>query len=170
MLVGRNPVPNFLTDNIKVWELLSGLTLKHTCWTYVKLFQRAHDGRGAFLALCDHYLGPNNVDNMASLAEKKLPMTMYTGEHHCWTFEKYVTLHKDQHSMLEGLTEHGYAGINEQSKVRYLLNGIKTHDLNMINGQILATAALRNNFDACVTLFRDYLLQDKADKVTNMQP
>ena len=27
-------------------------------------------------------------------------------------------------------------------------------------------AALRNDFDACVTLFRDYLLQIKADKVT----
>ena len=27
-------------------------------------------------------------------------------------------------------------------------------------------AALRNNFDACVTLFRDYLLQVKDDKVT----
>ena len=36
----------------------------------------------------------------------------------------------------------------------------------MIKGQILATAALRNDFDACVTLFRDYLLQVKADKVT----
>ena len=36
----------------------------------------------------------------------------------------------------------------------------------MIKGQILATAALCNDFDACVTLFRDYLLQVKADKVT----
>ena len=117
------------------------------------------------LALRYHYLGPNNVDNMASLAEKKLAMTTYTGELCCWTFEKYVTLHKDQHSILEGLTKHGYAGIDERSKVRYLLDGIKTDDLNMIKGQILATATLRNDFDACVTLFRDYLLQIKADKV-----
>ena len=171
--VGGNPVPNFLADNIKVWELLSGLMRKHTCWTYVKPFQRARDGRGAFLALRDHYLGPNNVDNMASLAEKKLAMTTYTGERRTytgerrrWTFEKYVTLHKDQHSILEGLTEHGYAGIDKRSKVRYLLDGIKTDDLNVIKGQILASAALRNDFDACVTLFRDYLLQVKADKVT----
>ena len=164
--VGGNPVPNFLADNIKVWELLSGLTRKHTCWMYVKPFQRARDGRGAFLALRDHYLGPNNVDNMTSLAEKKLAMTAYTGECHRWTFEKYVTLHKDKHSILEGLTEHGYAGIDKRSKVRYLLDGIKTDNLNMIKGQILATAALRNNFDACVMLFRDYLLQLKADKVT----
>ena len=164
--VGGNPVPNFLADNIKVWELLSGLTRKHTCWTYVKPFQRARDGRGAFLALRNHYLGPNNVDNMASLAEKKLAMTTYTGERHRWTFEKYVMLHKDQHSILEGLTEHGYVGIDERSKVRYLLDGIKTDDLNVIKGQILATATLRNDFDACVTLFRDYLLQIKADKVT----
>ena len=32
--VGGNPVPNFLADNIKVWELLSGLKRKHICWTY----------------------------------------------------------------------------------------------------------------------------------------
>ena len=89
------------------------MTCKHTCWTYIKPFQRARDGRGAFLALQNHYLGPNNIDNMASLAEKKLAMTTYTGEHHRRTFEKYVTLHKDQHSILEGLTEHGYAGIDE---------------------------------------------------------
>ena len=65
------------------------------------------------MALRDHYLGLNNVDNMVSLAEKKLAMTTYTGERRHWTFEKYVTLHKDQHSILEGLTEHGYAGIDE---------------------------------------------------------
>ena len=133
---------------------------------YVKTFQRARDGRGAFLALRDHYLGPNNVDNMDSQAEKKLTMTTYTGERCCWTFEKHVTLHKDQHSILERLTKHGYAGIDEQSKVRYLLDGIKTDDLNVIKGQILAMVALRNDFDTCVMLFRDYLLQVKADKVT----
>ena len=103
---------------------------------------------------------------MASLVEKKLAMMMYTGERHHWTFEKYITLHKDQHSIMEGLTEYSYAGIDEHSKVWYLLDGIKMDDLNVIKGQILATAALRNDFDACVTLFRDYLLQVKADKVT----
>ena len=67
---GGNLVPNFLTGSIKVWELLSGLTQTHACWTYVKPFQCAcdGDGRGGFLALCDHYLGPNNVGNMALLA------------------------------------------------------------------------------------------------------
>ena len=146
-------MPNFLADNIKVWELLSGLKHKHTCWMYVKPFQCARDGRGAFLALQNHYLGPNNVDNMASLTEKKLAMTTYTGEHRRWTFEKYVKLHKDQHSILEGLTEHGYAGIDERSKVRYLLDGIKKDDLNVIKGQIMATAALHKDFDECLTLF-----------------
>ena len=92
-------------------------------------------------------------------------MTTYTGERHHWTFEKYVTLHKDQRSILEGLTKHGYAGIDERSKVRYLIDGTKVDDLNVIKGQILATAALRNDFDVCVILFRDYLLQVKADKV-----
>ena len=66
---------------------------------------------------------------MASIAEKKLAMMTYTGECRRWTFEKYVMLHKDQHSILEGLTKHGYAGIDKRSKVRYLLDGIKMDDL-----------------------------------------
>ena len=64
------------------------------------------------------------------------------------------------------LTKHGYAGIDEHSKIRYLQDGIKMlDDLNMIKGQILAMAVLCNDFDMCVMLFRDYLLQVKADKV-----
>ena len=62
--------------------------------------------------------------------------------------------------------EHSYAGIDEHLKVHYLLDGIKMDDLSMIKGQILAMAALRNDFDVCVPLFRDYLLHVKADKVT----
>ena len=161
---GANYVPNYLADNVKVWELLSGLTRNHACWTYCKPFMRARDGRGAFLALRNHFLGPNNVDNMATTAEKKLSNATYTSEKRRWNFEKFVTLHKDQHIILEGLVEHGYAGIDERSKVRYLLEGIKTSELDVVKSHILATAALRTDFDACVTLFMDFINQCKADK------
>lgn len=79
---------HYLEDRVKVWELLSAITQEHDCWTYVKPAQRTRDGREAFRALKGHYLGANNVDNMASRAERKLTSTTYQGEKRRWTFEK----------------------------------------------------------------------------------
>ena len=109
--------------------------------------------------LFDHYLGPNNTDNLASAAERKLETTTYTREGKHWNFEKYVRLHVEQHSILEGLVEHGYSGIDDRSKVRYLLAGIKTDRLNAVKTQIMANPALRTDFTGCVTLFQDFISQ-----------
>ena len=109
--------------------------------------------------LFDHYLGPNNTDNLASAAERKLETTTYTREGKRWNFEKYVRLHVEQHSILEGLVEHGYSGIDDRSKVRFLLAGIKTDRLNAVKTQIMANPALRTDFAGCVTLFQDFISQ-----------
>jgi hypothetical protein len=37
-----------------------------------------------------------------------------------------MCVHMEQHVVLQGMMEYGYAGINEQTKVYYLLAGIKT--------------------------------------------
>ena len=74
-----------------------------------------------------------------------------------WNFEKYVWMHLDQHMILQSLVQHGYAGIDERSKVRDLLNGIKTNELDTAKGQIWASPTLQNNFDDCVTLFQDFI-------------
>jgi hypothetical protein len=59
---------------------------------------------------------------------------------------------------------HGYAGIDEHSKVRHLVEGIKTDKLDTIKGQILASAKLRSSFDKCVTLFQDFIRQQTKTK------
>ncbi|KAI2505147.1 hypothetical protein MHU86_9335 [Fragilaria crotonensis] len=104
----------------------------------------------AYLALWTHYLGPNNVDNMATQAEQKLQSTVYNGEQRRWDFEKYINVHKQQHSILEGLVEYGYSGIDARSKVRYLMDGIRTDKYDSVKTRIMSDAALRNDFDACV--------------------
>jgi hypothetical protein len=68
-----------------------------------------------------HYLGVNNVDNMSTMAEMKLTTTLYHGEKCRWNFERYVKVHTDQQAILQGLVEHGHAGIDERSKVRHLV-------------------------------------------------
>ena len=57
---------------------------------------------------------------MASAAEKTMQTTVYNGKMKRWRdFEKFVNLHKQQHSILDGLVLHGYASIDERSKVRH---------------------------------------------------
>ena len=122
--------PTYLSDNGCVWELLSDLTRDKDCWSYVRLAQQNRDGRAAFFSLKNHYLGASNVDNMSTQALRKLLGTSYTGERRRWNFEKYCKVHVDQHSILEGLVEHGYVGIDDRLKVCNLLDGIKMTKLD----------------------------------------
>ena len=150
----------YLTNREKVYEIIVKITRDHPCWTYVKPAQRTRDGRMADLGLNQHFLGPNNVDNMATMAEDKLKSTVFNGEQRRWDFEKYINVHKSQHSIMEGLVEHGYTGIDPCSKVRSLLDGIKTDKFDFVKTRIMSDAnLLRNNFDACVTLYQDFIKQ-----------
>jgi hypothetical protein len=69
----------YVNDSIEVWSYMANITRAHDCWTYANPAQRTNDGRRAFLMLWDHFLGPNNVDNMASEAEANLGSVSYTG-------------------------------------------------------------------------------------------
>ena len=90
---------------------------------------------------------------MENLEEKRLQIMAYNGEKKRYTFENYVWIHVDQHAILNGLVEHGYSGIDDCSKVRHLIEVIKTRELDSVNTQILSSAPLRIKFDACVTLY-----------------
>jgi hypothetical protein len=173
-LIGRAPIrtvaadgtitwdPTFITDRTRVWELLSTVTRDlDYCWTYVRPAQRTRDGRMAYLALKTHYLGQNYVDQMASAAETKLANTFYNGETRNFPFEKYVRVHVEQHTILQGLVEHGYTGIDPRSKVRYLNNGVKTKMLDTVKTAIMSNPALRSDFDACVNLYTEFIQQAK---------
>ena len=164
--VGANPArhPTFIMDNKTVFDKLAEMTRNYACWSYVKPFLRSRYGRATYVTFRNLYLGPNNIDNMAALAEQKLNTTTYKGEGSRWDFEQYVTIRQEQHMILEGLVSHGYAGIDEQSKMHYLINRIKTNALDSVKTQILSNSDLRNDFARCVVLFRDYLAQTKANK------
>jgi len=70
-----------------------------------------------------------------------------------------VKTHIDQHAVLQSLTEHGYAGIDDWSKVHHLINGIKTDKYDSVKVQIMSSTTLRNSFDSCVTLYKDFIAQ-----------
>ena len=65
----------------------------------------------------------------------------------------------EQHEILNGLTKYGYSGIDDGSKVRYLLGGIKTKDLDPVKVRIMASLGLREDYEGCVNLYQDYIAQ-----------
>jgi hypothetical protein len=121
----------FVNDRHKVWDIMSNICGKHSCFVYIKPDLRTSNGRDAYMLLFGQFLGPNNVGNMASAAETKLTGTLYNGEKNRFTWETYVIIHTEKHSFLNGLKDYGYAGIDDSSKVRNLLKGINTTELDV---------------------------------------
>jgi len=114
-----------------------------------------------------HYLGPNNVGNMAGEAETVLNMVQYHGEKRQWNFEKYALMHLRQHLILEALMAHGYVGIDPGSKVRFLLAGVRCSTPDVVKTRIISDEGLRVDFARCVTLFKDFVKQ--TTQTTNAQ-
>jgi hypothetical protein len=115
------------------------------------------------MLLFDNFLGPNNVGNMASAAETKLNGTLYNDDKKRFTWETYVRIHMEHHSVLNGLKDYGYAGIDDSSKVRHLLKGIKTTDLDVRKTQVMASPSLRDDFTSTVELYSTFIKQMKAE-------
>ena len=150
------------SDNHKLWEVLADICNKKECWTYCKVGQRTRDGRRAYLALKEHYLGPNAVGNAASAAEAAIRETTYSGESRRWGFEQTATKLKDNFEILNGMKDQGHAGIDPASQVRTLLAAIKTDKLDAVKLQVNSNVELRNDFDKTVSLFKEFIGQNKA--------
>jgi hypothetical protein len=66
----------FVNDKRKIWDIMSNICGKHSCFVYIKPALRTRNGSEAYMLLFDHLLGPKNVVNMASAAENKLTGTL----------------------------------------------------------------------------------------------
>jgi hypothetical protein len=153
----------FVNYRRKVWDIMSNICGKHSCFVYIKPALRTRNGRDAYMLLFDHFLGPNNVGNMASEAETKLTSTLYNGEKKRFTWETYVRIHTEKHSVLNGLKYYGYAGIDDSSKVHHLLKGINTTELDVCKTQVMVSTSLRDDFAATVELYSTFIKQMKAE-------
>jgi hypothetical protein len=153
----------FVNYRRKVWDIISNICGKLSCFVYIKPDLRTRNGRDAYMLLFDHFLGPNNVGNMASEAETKLTSTLYNSEKQRFTWETYVKIHTEQHSVLNGLKYYGYAGIDDSSKVRHLLKGIKTTELDVCKAQVMASPSLHDYFAETVELYSTFIKQLKAE-------
>jgi hypothetical protein len=142
----------FVNDGRKVLDIISNICGRHSCFVYIKTYLRTRNGREAYMLLCDHFLGPNNVGNMVSASETKIAGTVYNGAKKRFTWETYVRIYTEQHSVINGLKDYGYNGIDNLSKVRSLIEGIKTTELDVCNTQVMAIPWLCDDVYATVKL------------------
>jgi hypothetical protein len=154
---------SFVDDRRQVWDIMSNICGKYSCFVYIKPALRTRHGRDAHMLLFDHFLGPNNVGNMASEAKTKLVSTLYNGEKKRSTWETYVMIHTEQHLVLNGLKDYGYAGIDDSSKVHHLLKVAKTTKLDVCKKQVMASPPLGDNFAATVEIYSTFIKQMKAE-------
>jgi hypothetical protein len=142
---------------------MSNICGKHSCFVYIKPAMRTRNGRNAYMLLFDHFLGPDNVGNMASAADTKLTGTLYNGETKKITWETYVRIHNEQHSVLNGLKDYSYAGNDDSSKVHHLLKGINKTEFDVCKTQVMASPSLHDDFASTVELYSTFIKQMKAE-------
>ena len=106
ILEGGLRTATFKTYMMKVWGLIYVITRDLDCWTYFKSAQRTRYVKKAYRDLWEYLLGPDNVDNMVSEAERLLVATHYYDERKRFNFERYVKIQKDQHHIPEGIKGH----------------------------------------------------------------
>jgi hypothetical protein len=146
----------------KVWNIMYAIFKDHSAYQYMRPYKRQLDGVSAYVAIRNHYLGTNNVNNLATKLEAEFDVLTYTQETRRWTFEKYVNKHVELYNTAQDLVNHGYCGIDAGSRVRKFLNGIKTDTLDVVKNQVLSDQSLAIDFDRVINLFKDFLAQKRA--------
>jgi hypothetical protein len=75
----------------------------------------------------------------------------YDGETKNWNFAKFICAHKEQHDILTRLHEEGlHPGLDGPTKVRHLLDGMRSTTMDAVKNHIIGSRRLRHNFEACV--------------------
>ena len=162
-LIARAPHEGAMynADNRSVCQLLKKICEKHAAYDYISKYTA--NGRQAWKDLMQVYLGPQHTTNQATIWEAKLQQSSYDGESARWSFEKLVALQKKAHSRLDGLEKYGYKGMDEGTKIRYLLNAIKTDKLKTVVELIRGNPAY-DTFDKAARRIQDSVVTQRPSK------
>jgi hypothetical protein len=129
----------------------------------MKPFLRTHDGRGAYFALYNHFLGAQNKNILVGKYEAEIRRLRYYGEKRNFNFEKYVTQHRKCHNALRDLEDHGYPGLDKGTKVRLLIDGIQDPKLAAATAAICMTDTAMEDFEEAVSKYKNYMATHKTN-------
>ena len=157
---------SFVSDRGKLWDLISTPIIKKEASPYIKCYRTSHYGIKTMLEYHDHFLGPNTVNHIQKQAKQKLLSISYWEVRKNWNFGRFLSVQKEQHTILEGFTDHGCCRLDERRKVTRLLDEIKTDSLDAVKANIMQDRKLRRDFEKCVT-FYNYFIKHSSGNQSN---
>jgi uncharacterized membrane protein YgcG len=132
----------FNRDNAKVYGILKQLCLEGPGRSYILDFDSAKNGRGAWLAMYNHFEGDSYRNRAKLEAYSTLEHIHYDGEKKGFTFEKFVEKHNECYLELARHNEPVY----EEKKVRDFLQRINASELQAAKQQVRANENMMGNF------------------------
>ena len=91
--------PEFQKDNHDLFTLIRNYLTGTDGWNVISRFNRARDGRGAYIALRAHYEGASYHDLNKSRANIMMSRTFYRGDTTKFDWQKYITIHLEAHRL-----------------------------------------------------------------------
>ncbi len=132
----------FNRDNAKLYGILKKLCLEGPGRSYILDFDSAKNGRGAWLAMYNHFEGDSYRNRAKLEAYSTLEHIHYDGEKKGFTFEKFVEKHNECYLELARHNEPVY----EEKKVRDFLQRINASELQAAKQQVRANENMMGNF------------------------
>jgi hypothetical protein len=132
-LVARSPHTNALyhDDNAAVYYRLEEATRSTVYAASIKPFQRAKDGRGAFLALTNQYAGQDKWEAELKRQDDLLHTHIWKGQSN-YSLEKFVQCHRTAFVSMQSCAQYvEYQLPTEHTRVGYLLEGIHSSDAGL---------------------------------------
>jgi len=149
-------------DNTLVWQVIRHMTHGGPAWNWVSTYARSMDGRSAYFAMRGHYQGESFQSRLKAQADAVLESTIYDGRARNFTFERFC---EKLNKAFEDLDETGEP-TPEARKIRVFLRGIRDPRLDTAKAQVMATAALNENFQAAVNYISQYLATSNPETTT----
>lgn len=148
----------FQRDSVAVWNVIRHVTHEGPAWSWVQSFVRTCDGRAAYFAMKQHYLGESFTARLRANADRLMDSTFYDGRSRGFTFERYCETLQQAFTDIESTGE----TISENRKVRILMLGIRDDRLATAKSQVTATAELKATFDGAVNFISQFLDERRA--------
>ena len=142
-------------DSERVFEILKNAVFDFKrVYLQIRSFARAKDGRAAFDAFQNHYLGAAALEQIVAKAENRIAQSVYSGDKPRYTFETHVTVHQRAHMDIE---RGGEAMWDGNQKVRRFLATITAREMEVPIATVKAIANLRTDWDACINYLRNFV-------------
>jgi hypothetical protein len=142
---GDHAQPAFETDAIAVFNVIRHMTHGGLAWSWVSAYNRAKNGRDAYIAFKSHYLGESYQARIKAAADAVLTKTYYDGQR-SFSFEQYTSVLQKAFTDMESTGEQ----VAEERKIRILLTGITSASLLTAVGIVRSTPALKTNYELAV--------------------